>query len=107
MILNFWQSWSAPCMKKLARLQRLHEAAREKPYIVAFHGGSDGKALNDVRKRLGLSFSLVQDAQHRFARQYGVRCWPTTVTINGDGHVQHVQFGAEHEHDKPQVYQRA
>jgi hypothetical protein len=48
----------------------------------------------------------VQDAQHRFARLYGVRCWPTTITIDGDGQVQHIQLGVEHDHDKPPVHQR-
>ena len=100
MLLNFWQSWSAPCLTELSRLQRLHQASAERPFIVAFHGGKDSKALDEIRKRLGLSFPLVQDAQQRIARRYGVRCWPTTVTVDADGLVQRVQhgIGLEHEH---------
>ena len=83
-LLNFWQSWSAPCLKELGRLQRLHQAGREPPFIVAFHGGKSSNALDEIRKRLGLSFPLVQDSQQRIARRYGVRCWPTTI-IGRDG----------------------
>jgi peroxiredoxin len=97
-LLNFWQSWSAPCLAELSRLQRLYEAGKGTPFIVALHGGSDSNALADVRKRLGLSFALVQDSQQRIARRYGVRCWPTTIAIGPDGRTEHVQFGATHEH---------
>lgn len=98
MLLNFWQSWSAPCLAELSRLQRLHQASAERPFVVAFHGGRDSKKLDEIRKRLGLSFPLVQDSQQRLARRYGVRCWPTTIMVDADGRVQHIQFGLEHEH---------
>jgi len=106
-ILTFWQSWSAPCMKELARLQQLHQTGKDTPFIAGFHGGSNSKALDETRKRLGLSFSLVQDQQQRIARSYGVRCWPTTIMIDAEGHVQHIQLGTEHEHDKPRVLGKA
>jgi peroxiredoxin len=99
-LLNFWQSWSAPCLKELGRLQNLLRGSRESPFIVAFHGGNDGNALEEIRKRLGLSFPLVQDSQQRIARRYGVRCWPTTVSIGVEGRVEQIQFGTGHEHEQ-------
>jgi peroxiredoxin len=101
--VNFWQSWSAPCLTELERLQRLHADGGQAPSIVAFHGGTDAKAVDDVRKRLGLSFPVVQDPQQQIARRYGVRCWPTTIKIDADGRVEHIQFGTAHQHKPPQV----
>jgi peroxiredoxin len=99
LLLNFWQAWSAPCITELDRLQRLHKQLGERgPFIVAFHGGKDAKALDEIRKRHGLSFPLVQDDGQRSARMYGVRCWPTTVSVNADGLIDHVQFGITHPH---------
>ena len=98
-ILNFWQSWSAPCIAELERLQRLHEECRPPPFIVAFHGGADAKAVDVVRKRLGLSYPVVQDSRQQIGLRYGVRCWPTTVKIDADGCVEHIQLGAAHEHE--------
>jgi hypothetical protein len=43
---------------------------------------------------------MVQDPEQRQARKYGVRCWPTTIEVNADGNVEHVQFGADHHHDE-------
>jgi peroxiredoxin len=97
-LLNFWQSWSAPCLAELSRLQRLHDAGKGAPFIVAVHGGSNGGALEAIRKRLGLSFALVQDSEQQIARQYGVRCWPTTIAIAANGRAENIQFGMAHEH---------
>jgi peroxiredoxin len=98
-LLNFWQSWSAPCLTELQRLQDLTHAGPKAPFIVAFHGGADSKAVDDVRKSLALSFPVVQDPLQQIARRYGVRCWPTTVTIDPNGSVEHIQFGTAHDHE--------
>ena len=97
-LLNFWQSWSAPCLAELSRLQQLYTVEKGAPFIVAVHGGSDAKALEEVRKRLGLTFALVQDSQQQIATRYGVRCWPTTIAIAPDGRTESIQFGAAHDH---------
>jgi thiol-disulfide isomerase/thioredoxin len=105
-LLNFWQSWSAPCLVELERLQRLHDEG-DAPFIVAFHGGADAKAVDVVRKRLDLSYPLVQDFQQQIGLRYGVRCWPTTVKIDVDGRVEHIQLGTAHEHDPPRVGEKS
>jgi peroxiredoxin len=94
-ILNFFQSWSAPCIRELQRLQALHEKRPKGggPYVVAFHGGIDEKAVADLRKRHRLTFPLVQDRDQVIARQYGITCWPTTIAINPDGSIGRMQLG--------------
>lgn len=94
-ILNFFQSWSAPCIRELQRLQALQEKRPKGggPYVVAFHGGNDEKAVADLRKRHGLTFPLVQDRDQVIARQYGITCWPTTIAINPDGSIGRMQLG--------------
>ena len=99
-LVNFWQSWSAPCLAELARLQRLVEAGKGTPVVVALHGGASGEPLADIRKRLGLTFILVQDREQAVARMYGVRCWPTTIAFGADGRAQHIQYGCAHEHGR-------
>lgn len=92
-LLNFWQSWSTPCVKELRRLQQMHAAEGDVPFIVAFHGGKDPKQIEQIRTDLGLSFVIAQDAEQRIARRYGVRCWPTTVTLDAAGVVRGIQYG--------------
>jgi len=98
-ILNFFQSWSAPCIRELQRLQALQERRPKGggPFVVALHGGNDEKALADLRKRHGLTFPLVQDRDQVIARQYGITCWPTTIAINPDGSIGRMQLGTVRE----------
>ena len=102
-ILNFFQSWSAPCIRELERLQVLQKALQKKrpkgggPYVVAFHGGNDEKAVADLRKRHRLTFPVVHDRDQRIARQYGITCWPTTIAINPDGSIGRMQLGTVRE----------
>jgi peroxiredoxin len=98
-ILNFFQSWSAPCIRELQRLQALQEKRPKGggPYVVAFHGGNDEKAVADLRKRHSLTFPLVQDRDQAIARRYGITCWPTTIAINPDGSIGRMQLGAVRE----------
>ena len=51
-----------------------------------------------IREQHGFSFVLAHDAEQRIARLYGVRCWPTTISVNPDGLIDHVQFGIAHQH---------
>jgi peroxiredoxin len=93
-VFNFWQSWSAPCIEELRRLRRFQaRAGGRAPLIVAFHGGKERGALDAVRARHDLPFALVEDTDQRVASMYGVRCWPTTISIDTHGRVTHVQFG--------------
>ena len=100
-IINFFQAWSSPCLTELARLQALHDDEKITASVVAFHGGQDAKSLDELRKELGLTFPLVHDAQHRVARRYGVRCWPTTITVGPDGCVEHIQLGSARQYQGP------
>jgi peroxiredoxin len=101
-VLNFWQSWSTPSINELLMLDRLaKERAGGQGFIVAFHGGKEPKMIDEIRKQHRLSLALAHDPEQRIARIYGVRCWPTTISINADGLIEHVQFGATHEHAFP------
>lgn len=93
-VMNFWQSWSQPCLQELSRLQAVHEkGGRGAPVIIAHSADRDAKVLGQVRSQNKLTFALAHDPYRELARRFQVRCWPTTVSINEDGIVEHVQYG--------------
>lgn len=98
-ILMFWQSWSAPCVRELRRLQDT-TADQRGPFVLAINGGESQEVLADMRTRHGLSVALIHDPDQVVASAYGVRCWPTSVSINEEGIVDRVQFGLGHGHRK-------
>jgi peroxiredoxin len=97
-VINFWQGWSQPSLNELRRLRSMHARyEREGTMILAFHGGTNAHRER-VRNELGITFPLLQDSQHTVASAYGVRCWPTTITVDADAQIEGVQFGAVHHH---------
>jgi peroxiredoxin len=94
-LMNFWQSWSQPSMQELSRLQGLHEkGGANAPVIIAHSGDEDSRVVARVRTQNKLTFALAHDRYRELARKFQVRCWPTTLSINADGIVDHVQYGA-------------
>ncbi len=92
--VNFWQSWSAPCLVELRRLQSVYDrSARDRLVILAIQGDDDPMGGARVRDQLGLKFPVLPDRNGAIAQQYGVRCWPTTLSINQDGCVSRVDMG--------------
>lgn len=93
-VLSFWQPWSAPCLKELERLSRVADRSGPgEPRVVAVHGGAAAEALDRARKQYGESILFAHDVNQSIARVYGVRCWPTTVTIDEGGSVEGIRFG--------------
>jgi peroxiredoxin len=93
-VLNFWKSWSAPCLKELDRLQRVHARAPGGSVVVAVNDGEDPARLEEIRRARSLSITLVADPKGQIAARYHVPCWPTTISIDERGRVEAVQFGA-------------
>jgi peroxiredoxin len=95
-LLAFWKSWSAPCIQELRRLQRLQHQPHP-PFVLAINGGEDRYMLADMRGHHKFTFPLIHDPLQAIAMQFGVQCWPTTVSINRDGIIDRVQFGLTHD----------
>lgn len=96
-LLNFWKSWSTPCLRELHRLQQLQQKGDETPVILAVNGGEERSVLTEVRGQHKLTFPLIHDPDQSIAMLYGILCWPTTVSINEEGIVDRIQFGRTHE----------
>jgi hypothetical protein len=95
--VNFWTSWSTASIRELGRLQRLQETGGDRaPIIIAVNVGEPAEVIADVRRTHGLTFSLVPDSKGLIARQFGVQCWPTTISIDPNGIVEHIQLGVVH-----------
>ena len=95
-LLTFFRAWSAPCVRELRHLQQ--SATKDGPFVIAVSGGETRETLADFRRRHELTFPLIYDPDQIIASRYGVRCWPTTVSINEEGIVDRIQFGITHKH---------
>ena len=97
-LLNFWKSWSRPCLAELDRLQHVHDALRTELLILAINDGEDPQRVAEIAREHRLTFMVVPDPDRQIARSYRVNCWPTTIAVDEEGHVERVHFGVTSDH---------
>ncbi|MBT5035994.1 MAG: TlpA family protein disulfide reductase [Rhodospirillaceae bacterium] len=87
-VLNFWATWCAPCVKEMPDLDRLHALLKKE--------GIDVLALSVDRDALRLSkkfykinairhMPVLIDKNRKVLRRLSIRGLPTTVLINPNG----------------------
>ncbi len=91
-VLNFWASWCGPCRQEIPDFSRFSSAH---PEVVVWGVAVDSGDEADVRrsaKALGIDYTVaVADAP--IVRDYNIDVFPTTVVIDSDGLIRHVQAG--------------
>jgi thiol-disulfide isomerase/thioredoxin len=88
LIVNFWATWCAPCVKEMPALDRLARVADERGLqVLALSADREGASVvrefyrkNDIRH-----LSVAIDKLSRVARAVGIDGLPTTVLYDSEG----------------------
>jgi hypothetical protein len=83
---------SRAAIERLAREYSAHEGDR--PFVALIVDGASPEDLDRLKERLPEEFVAIPDPRGAIASQFGVRAWPTSVTVN-EGIVTAVDVGAE------------
>jgi len=88
-LVNFWATWCAPCVKELPALEALWSAYRERGLTVLAVNVDRGRRSHVARyaKKLGLTLPVLPDPDGNLRRAYEVRALPTTYLIGRDGRI--------------------
>ncbi len=104
-VLLFCQSWSTPCLRALREAMVARDKPRDgedtgasNPMVIAVNGGEDRDTVAAFAREHGLELPFVPDPDRRICDAYGIRCWPTSVSITEDGIVGNIRFGRAHSH---------
>lgn len=90
LLINFWATWCAPCIRELPSIAALHEAESGRRFqVLAISNDLKGAEIAvPFLKKLGLEkLPLYLDPEMNFARAIGVKGLPTTVLIDRRGNV--------------------
>jgi thiol-disulfide isomerase/thioredoxin len=84
-VLNFWASWCAPCVKEFPSLQRLAEHFKGKLVVVAVSHDRNREDLDSFLQTFGKNspdFHIWWDKDRRVGDIYGTEVLPETFIIS-------------------------
>jgi len=91
-VLNFWASWCGPCRQEIPDFSRF---AHDNPEVAVLGLAVDSGDTPEVRrsaKRLGIDYTVAL-ADRSTVSDYDISAFPTTVVVDPNGEVAHVQVG--------------
>jgi thiol-disulfide isomerase/thioredoxin len=102
-LLNFWASWCAPCIKEMPLLDRFHREQRGRGWQVVGLAIDSAAPVKDFLSRMSVGFPIVLGGLGgvELTRGFGNRNanLPFTVVFDTAGHVQETKLGAVHPDD--------
>lgn len=93
LIVNFWATWCAPCVKEMPEFQKAYAEFGDE---IAFLGVDVEDAPPNAEpfiERLGIGYPQAIDPQREFYLSLGNVGMPTTLLVDGDGIVRYRHTG--------------
>ena len=93
-VLNYWATWCAPCIKEMPALQRLADRlAREKFVLLTVNYGEEEKQIRPFIARLDVRFPVLLDRDMNATRAWVDRGLPTTYLIDAEQKIRYRVLG--------------
>ena len=94
-IVNFWNSWCAPCKQEEPALKRFYDRHRDDADFVMLGivRDDENKAARNAVEERGIQWPMGIDAGGKAALDFGTRGQPETFAITPDGLIAGVQYG--------------
>lgn len=87
-VVNFWASWCAPCLKELPIMDGWHTAWAERgARVVAISVDKDMKKAKRFAEKAGLSLTVFHDGPDGLARTLDIPSLPCTFLLDRNGNV--------------------
>ena len=94
-LLDFWASWCAPCVKALPSVRKIQkDHARDPLVVVGISADRDERAWRSFTAKNDMVWPQYWDHDHRLRSMFDVKAIPTYVLIDAEGVVQHRASGA-------------
>jgi cytochrome c biogenesis protein CcmG/thiol:disulfide interchange protein DsbE len=105
-VLNFWASWCAPCVKEMPLLERTHHRLGDDVQFLGIDGNDSRRLAVDLMAKTKVTYPSGYDPKDAVFRQYRLRGRPTTVFIDADGTIKGIHAGELKEADLHDLLRR-
>jgi peroxiredoxin len=96
-ILNFWATWCGPCRLEMPEFEAAYQDQREKGlevFAVEIRASGNAEESAQFLQEVGVTFPNIRDQDALLEGAFIKRpAWPTTIIIDREGMVHHVQVG--------------
>lgn len=89
-LLEFWGTWCAPCVRAMPGVQRLHDRYRERGLTVLAISYERPAAMQSFLTENGYTMPVGSDPEKKTITAYGIGGWPTTILVDKEGVIAHV-----------------
>jgi cytochrome c biogenesis protein CcmG/thiol:disulfide interchange protein DsbE len=85
-LVNFWATWCDPCRAEMPDLNKLYRQMEGKKFeLLSIAVDNDDKAVEDMARKMNLSFPILRDKGEKVARAWGTIAFPESYLIGPDG----------------------
>lgn len=90
-VINFWASWCAPCLREFPSLVKFHGKFKDKITVVGMNGDETdtNEMIAKISKKYQLGFESVPDGDSKISDKFMVSNYPFTI-IYHKGKVVHI-----------------
>ncbi|HEY0973094.1 MAG TPA: TlpA disulfide reductase family protein [Solimonas sp.] len=102
-LVDFWASWCAPCLKSLPQLEGWYGELRARGFtVLAVNVDTERKKALAFLKRKPVRYPVVYDAEGWWPEQYGVGGMPASYLVDRQGRLRQSYSGYS-EKDLPRI----
>jgi len=104
-LLNFWATWCAPCVKEMPSLDRLQAAMGKDKFVVvplSLDGPSKPKVVPFYKDKNLTNLGIYYDKGRKVQQALDVAVLPTSILIDGEGR-EIGRLQGEADWDKPEA----
>jgi thiol-disulfide isomerase/thioredoxin len=95
-MINFWATWCGPCRLEMPGFEKLYAAKQKEGFLIlAINEDEKASDLEAYLKAKPVSFPVLVDRDSALAKRFGVRAYPTTILVDGDGRIVKVIEGLD------------
>lgn len=87
-IINFWATWCGYCVSEMPDLQKLQDTYKDEELLVlAVNVGESKEVVQKFKEDNKLNLTVLLDEDSSIANLYGLRSFPSTLTVNKEGEI--------------------